>query len=68
MTFPERLRQLRAEAGMSQKKLAEKSGISPNSIMRYESGKVDPTSFMLCCLADALGVTTDYLLGRSEKK
>ena len=68
MTFPERLRQLRADAGMSQKQLSVKSELSANSIGMYEHGKVDTTSFMLCCLADALHVTTDYLLGRSEKR
>ena len=66
MTFPERLKQIREEWGFSQAKLAKISGIGASSICGYEAGKIDPSSFAICCLADALKVSTDYLLGRTN--
>jgi transcriptional regulator with XRE-family HTH domain len=51
--------------GMSQPELAEKTGIPQEHISRYERGvftSMNPER--LVQLAEALGVTTDYLLGR----
>ena len=64
MTFGERLRMIREKAGLSQEELAKKIGIHRNSIGGYERDVNEPSLFMLCCLADALGVSTDYLVGR----
>lgn len=68
MTFPERLKQLRTDAHMTQRQLAEKAGVANESVWSWENGRTDPSGFYLCCLADVFGCTTDYLLGRSEKK
>jgi transcriptional regulator with XRE-family HTH domain len=68
MTFPERLKFLRKERHLTQKQLAEKSGLGETSISGYERNRVDPTGFALCCMADVLHVTVDYLLGRTDKK
>lgn len=42
MHFGARLREWRKEAGVTQKELAEKSGISLNTIARIEREEIDP--------------------------
>lgn len=57
----------RIKKGMTQQELAEKIGVSSNiTVSRYESGKLDPPAKRLNKIADVLGVTTDYLLGRDN--
>lgn len=51
--------------GMTQKQLAEKSGITEAAISRYLSGERTPRSVFLAKIAKALGVSSDYLLGES---
>ena len=67
MTFSERLKQSRKGSGLSQMQLSIKSGIAQNMIWAYEAGKRMPNAFTLCCLADALGISMDYLYGRTDK-
>ena len=62
-----RMRQKREEAGLSQKGLAEKVGISPAAINQFEKGEKKPSSPVLATIAEELGVSTDYLLGASEE-
>jgi transcriptional regulator with XRE-family HTH domain len=66
--FSERLRTLRKEKSITQYRLAKETGISAPAIASYECGRNDPGAFILCCLADYFGVTTDYLLGRTDKR
>ena len=47
---------------MAQKDLAEKSGINLKSLSRYELDTSIPPADALKLIADALGVTADYLL------
>lgn len=59
-----RLYELREEKGWTLEVLAEKSGLCVATICHIERGH-DPTLLSAICLADALGVTLDYLvLGR----
>ena len=67
MTFGERLRMIREKAGLTQNQLAKKTGIHRNSIGGYERDVNEPSIFILCCLADVLGVSTDYLVGRKGR-
>lgn len=67
MNFCERLKEIRVEHGLNQRALAELSGLSPQSISSFESGINSPTMPSLCALANALNVSTDYLLGRSDE-
>lgn len=64
--FQERLREVREIKGVSQQKTAEAVGISKNSYQCYEYGKKYPSFSMLPRLADFFGVSTDYLLGRTD--
>jgi uncharacterized Tic20 family protein len=46
--------ELRQLKGLTQEQLAEKCEVSPRTIQRIESGEVDPRSYTLRCLGDAL--------------
>jgi transcriptional regulator with XRE-family HTH domain len=56
------LRQLRGLAGLSQDKLAARSGIAHDTIVKLETGRrTDPRSSTLAILAAALGCRIDDL-------
>lgn len=57
------IKRLRKSKGWTQQDLADRAGISKQSILNYETGKTDPTGANIIKLADALGVTGDYLCG-----
>ena len=61
-----RLRRLRTERMLTQKELGEELGLSESIVCLYEKGEREPSFSILCRLADFFGVTTDYLLGRSD--
>jgi transcriptional regulator with XRE-family HTH domain len=59
---------LRRDKKISQQALAEKAGISANTIARLERGDIQKIySDNLERLADALEVSADYLLGRTSE-
>jgi transcriptional regulator with XRE-family HTH domain len=64
--FSQRLKAARDLRKMSQGDLATKSGLQPSAISHFETGNRSPSFDNLKRLADALTVTTDYLLGRAE--
>ena len=59
-----RVRELRIKKGMSQQELGNAIGVTKVSVCGYENGSRLPNLEKLVKLADALGCTTDYLLGR----
>ena len=63
-----RLRELRKEKKLKQRELAALLGITEVHYRRVEAGKINIPTLTLCTLADYYGVTTDYLLGRSEQR
>ena len=62
--FEERLFVTRRRRQLSQEQLAEKTGLFKTDISKYERGTSMPTVARLMRLADALDVSTDFLLGR----
>lgn len=64
--FPERLVAARKKRGLSQEELAKRSGLKPAAISHFETGARKPSFDNLRRLADALNVTADYLLGRTD--
>ena len=62
--FPERLRTARAKRDLSQEELANRANLQASAISHFETGARKPSFDNLRRLADALDVTTDYLLGR----
>jgi len=65
--FTQRLKAARELRKLSQGDLAAKSGLQPSAISHFETGNRSPSFDNLKRLADALTVTTDYLLGRSDE-
>jgi len=59
-----RIKQLREAAGMSQRELGERIGISGPAVAMWESGENRPSLTNLEKLADVLGVSIDAILGR----
>src|SRR5262249_5609581 len=62
--FGARLRRRRMALGWSQKTFAERAGMEPTSVSRYEGGVYRSITFVqLRQIAEALSTSTDYLLG-----
>jgi transcriptional regulator with XRE-family HTH domain len=66
MGFAERLLTLRKEKKIAQGELAKKVGIHPNILGRYERGETTPNIDMASKLADALDISLDYLVGKTD--
>lgn len=66
--FADILRRLRAEAGVSQGKLAKSIGVSSGNVSSWETGEAKPGYTALCALAQFFGVSADYLLELSPQK
>lgn len=65
MDFKDRLKEARTAKKLSQSKLAGLVGVHVTNISRYERGENKPTSEVLSKLAEALGVSADYLMSGS---
>jgi transcriptional regulator with XRE-family HTH domain len=64
--FPDRLRTAREKRDLNQAGLAKRAGLQVSAISHFETGTRKPSFDNLRRLADALDVTTDYLLGRVD--
>lgn len=64
--LPDRLAELRAEAGLSQAQLGRLVGVTATTIGFWESAKHDPTPAKLINLASQLRTTRAYLVGDSD--
>lgn len=62
MTFSERLTGLRKKSGMSQEQLAEKLGLTRQTVSKWENGQSTPELAYVAQLSELFGVTTDYLI------
>jgi len=62
MTIAERIRLVRQKKKLSQAELADDCGVNKKSLSRYELGTSVPPADALKAIADALGVSADYLL------
>ena len=66
--FGQKLRNLRLEAGMTQAELAQRLNITKAVISYYELHERCPSPEVLIKLASIFHVSTDYLLGISNRK
>ncbi|MDO5537883.1 MAG: helix-turn-helix domain-containing protein [Desulfovibrionaceae bacterium] len=65
MFFGKRLKSLLAQKHQSQIDFAQRLGITRSRLCNYINGRSEPDYTTLCKIADALSVSTDYLLGRN---
>ena len=65
--FRERLLLARRRAGLSQGDLAQRTAMYGSDISKMERGRMLPTAPRLRRLAEALGVSADYLLGLTNE-
>ena len=63
-----RLRDLREDHDKSQKAIAEYLNMHRSVYRRYESGERETPSWVIVKLAQYYRVSTDYLLGLTERK
>ena len=63
-----RIRDLREDNDLTQREIAKILGMSQTGYFKYETGENDIPTGVLIKLADFYKTTTDYLLGRSDKK
>ena len=63
-----RIRDLREDHDLTQKQVSQMLGMSQTGYSKYETGENDIPTAVLIKLADFYGTTTDYLLGRTDKK
>lgn len=70
MTFAEKLKSIRKQAGMSQEKLAEKLGVSRQAVTKWETNMGIPDIENIMALAALFDISIDELLGkeRGEEK
>ena len=62
-----RIKTRRRELKLTQTELAKVANLTPAAISQFESGTRKPSFKTLSSLSNALKVTTDYLLGKTEK-
>ena len=64
----QRIRDLREDRDLTQKQVAQMLGMSQTGYSKYETGENDIPTIILMKLADFYQTSTDYLLGRTDKK
>ena len=62
-----RISKARRHININQKELAKRANITEGSLSRYENDIREPKAAALIQIADALNVSTDYLLGISDE-
>lgn len=66
--FGQRLKELRLQAGLTQKQLADRIWVSKAAIGNYELSDRKPSPEIIVKLAKVFHVSTDYMLGIDEKE
>lgn len=67
MNIGERIKELRTLNKLSQDELSKILNIKQNTLSQYEKGKREPSLELLKLIAEKFNVTTDYLLGITDK-
>lgn len=67
-TLGKRIKSLREDKGLNQLELAKILNISNTTLSQYETGQRIPSDEVKIQIAEYFNTTTDYLLGRTDKK
>lgn len=67
-TFGQRFQRLRKNLGYKQEYIAEKVGVTPQAVSKWENDISSPDISILSNLADILNISLDELLGRETVK
>ena len=62
-----KIRELRNQAGLTQKELAEKLYKSESAVRMWELGKSEPDLLSVNALAEIFGVSADVILGKNTQ-
>lgn len=65
--FAKRMREAREKCGLKQKELAEKIGVTPQTISAYEKNGKIPTLDNAASISQVLGVSIDWLYGLEDQ-
>lgn len=68
MTLGERIKLCRKRKGITQAELARKCGVNRTTINHYEHDIREPTLLNAMCVADALGISLEYLAKGEARK
>lgn len=63
----ENIKKLRIASGISQVDFAKEIGVTKQCVSNWENDNVMPSIEMLVKVADYFKVTTDYLIGRTDR-
>lgn len=66
MTLGQHITALRKGKALSQSELGKKAGTSGDIIGRYERDEVKPSIEVIIKIADALNVSIDYMVGKTD--
>lgn len=59
-----RIRELREQHDMTQEELAQRLGVEPPAVSKWDRNLTYPRMDNLMAMADIFGCTVDYILGR----
>ena len=63
-----RIKELRTAHGLNQVEFAAKLSVAKQTVSNWENNNIQPSIDMLTKIADFFHISTDYLLGREDKK
>ena len=66
MTLFDRTKEIAKQRGMNLQSVAEKAGLSKNTIYKWKDGQ-SPRIVTVKAVADVLGVSSEYLLGNTDE-
>ena len=68
LALNENIKKLRIARGLNQVEFAKILCVTKQCVSNWENDNVVPSIEMLCKIADFFNVSTDYLLGRNERR
>ena len=67
MTLGKNIKKYRTEAGLTQEELGAAVGVSAQAVSKWENEESMPDTALLLPISDALGLSTDVLLGKETR-